>query len=450
MDTRIELSNVTKDQKKSPIKTAKEVENVKTRGNHVVEGARGLYLRVSKNMTKSWALRYRRNGKLHELGLGSFPGVSLAQARELSGAHRTALRNGQDPKQEKEAAIARNKSDVQDVEKYQAMTFAKCAEEFLPGKIAEFKNAKHAAQWGNTLKQYAYPVIGDLPVDAVKLDHILKILSPIWPTITETANRLRGRMEKVLGYAKVRGYRKGDNPAAWRDNLELALSSPTKIRKKENWPALPYSQIHAFLADLRKEKGLGARAIELAILTAARSGEVRCASWGEFDLDAKVWTVPAERMKMRREHRVPLTATVIKLLGAQPRIEGTDLVFPSTKNTPLSDMTLSAVIIRMNAQRTIDGLPKWIDPKRKRDIVPHGFRATFKTWCSETTDYPLDAVEFAMAHVNKDRVAGAYNRGDLLEKRRLLMAEWEKFCNRPEQAPAKVVPMRGRKSKTAA
>jgi integrase len=305
------------------------------------------------------------------------------------------------------------------------LTFEQCASKYIAVKSAEWSNAKHAAQWAATLATYAYPVIGPIMVRDVELPQVKAVLDPIWTTKTETATRVRGRIEAVLDWATVNGYRSGLNPARWRGHLDKVLAAPAKIAKIEHHAAVPVPEVGAFMRALRAQEGMGARALEFAILTAARSGEVRGATWGEIDLDAAVWVVPGERMKAGKEHRVPLSDAAVAVLREVPRMAGTDVVFSSTKGAALSDMTLSAVMRRMGVA-----------------CVPHGFRSTFRDWCSERTSYPRDVAEMALAHAIGDKVEAAYRRGDLFEKRRRMMDEWATFCARVEPAKGAVVPMR--------
>ncbi|MCF8177313.1 MAG: site-specific integrase, partial [Sulfuritalea sp.] len=315
------------------------------------------------------------------------------------------------------------------LERAKAMTFDQCATAYISAHRSGWKNEKHIGQWENTLEAYASPIIGALPVAEVDTALVVKVLGPIWETKTETATRLRGRIEKILDWATVSKYRQGENPARWRGHLENLLANPNKIAKVAHHPALPWREICGFMVELRKQIGTAARALEFTILTAARSGEVRGATWAEIDLDAGLWVVPAERIKMGKEHRVPLTASAIALLNELPR-EG-DLVFPGAKeNTALSDMSLTAVLRRM----------------KRTDITVHGFRSTFRDWCAESTNFPREVCEHALAHSLPDKVEAAYRRGDLLDKRVQLMKAWADYCAKP-QAEASVTPI-GRQRKT--
>jgi integrase len=376
-------------------------------GFHSVGGVIGLHLQVTDRKARSWVLRAKYGGKRRDIGLGSFPTVTLQMARDRAREARDQIARGVDPIAERRRiAAGLAAADAK------RMTFAEAAKRVHAIKVAEFKNGKHADQWLNTLEQHANPKIGRLDVSEVDFHAVLRCLEPIWKTRTETAKRLRGRIESVLAWATVNGFRAGDNPARWRGNLDAALPKPGSIAKVVHFRALPYAAVPAFMAALRQRDGMAARALEFAILTAARSGEVRGAVWGEVDLDAKLWTVPAERIKARRAHRVALSAPAVAVLTAlKSNREPGDLVFPAPAGGMLSDMTLSAVLKRM-----------------KFDAVPHGFRSSFRDWAAETTNFPREVAEAALAHVVGDKVEAAYRRGDLFEKRRRLMEAWSGYC----------------------
>ena len=401
-----------------------EIRRLTKPGCHAVGGVSGLLLQVTKG-ARTWILRFRLGNKRRDMGLGPFPDVSLAQARDKAREAREQIDLGIDPveaRRETRAAHLALRS--------KALTFDEAGRRFLASKTREFRSDKHAAQWSSTLATYASPVIGTLPVDRVELAHVVEVMNRdnLWTTKTETATRLRGRIEAVLNWATVSGYRTGPNPAQWRGNLDAILPKPTKLKRVQHHKALPAGGMHAFMQALRQRDGIAARALEFAILTAARSGEVRGATWTEIDLKARTWTVPAERMKALRQHVVPLSDTAIALLKALPRFENCDLVFPSARLGQLSDMSLSAVLKRM-----------------KVDAVPHGFRSTFRDWCSEFTNYPREVAEMALAHTIVNKVEAAYRRGDLLEKRRRLMADWARFIDTPVAA-GDVVSIRGAKA----
>ncbi|HRH79467.1 MAG TPA: integrase arm-type DNA-binding domain-containing protein [Thiobacillaceae bacterium] len=389
----------------------------KVEGMHAVGGSRGLYLQC-KNGGASWILRIMIDGKRRDIGLGSYHDVSLEEARDKCMDLRRKVRSGIDPLEDKRRA----KQDRQ-IAKAKAMTFAECVEAYLDAHEDAWKNPKHRQQWRNTLNTYALPHFGDLPVAVIDTGLVMKSLEPIWKTKTETASRLRGRVEQILDWATVRGYRQGENPARWKGHMDKLLPKPSKVAKVEHHPALSYKELPGFILALRSMDGLGARALEFAILTAARSGEVRGATWPEIDLKSCMWIVPAERMKAKREHRVPLTAAAVDLLKALPRIDGADLLFPGTKGK-LSDMTLSAVLKRMG----------------RGDLTVHGFRSTFRDWAAEMTNHPREVAEMALAHAVGDKVEAAYRRGDLLKKRYRLMEDWARHCETTQVDGDNVLP----------
>jgi len=395
---------------------AMAVANLKTEGLHFVGGVTGLALQVLPSGARTWVLRMTVGGRRRDMGLGGYPSVTLAQARDLARQARAKVKEGVDPIEEGRAARSELKAA-----QATALTFDQCAEKFIASKKSGGKNAKHKQQWKNSLKMYASPVMGSLLIRDVGLTHVLAVLEPIWEKKTETASRVRSRIEQVLDWATVRKCRTGENPARWRGHLDKVLAKPTEIAKVKHHAALPVGEVAAFTASLKQQEGMGAKALRFAILTAARSGEVRNAVWSEFDITSKVWTIPAERMKANREHRVPLSEDALALLRALPRVAGTDLVFPSSRGKALSDMTLTSVIRRMHV-----------------DAVPHGFRSTFRDWVSERTSYPREVAEMALAHKIANQVEAAYRRGDLFEKRIKMMKEWAAFLSRPEQ-PAGVV-----------
>jgi integrase len=309
------------------------------------------------------------------------------------------------------------------------MSFGECAKGYIEANKAGWRNAKHATQWQNTLDKYANPIIGSLPVDEVAVGHITKVMEPIWTTKTETASRVRGRIETVLDWAKARGYRMGENPARWRGHLENLLPRPSKVRKVKHHPALPYPQIGRFMRDLRAREGMAAQAMDFLILTAARTAEVMGAKWPEIDAAAKLWTVPAGRIKGGVEHRVPLSGPALAIIRklAKEDHDPDDFVFPGDKaRKPLSNNALLALLERM----------------RRSDITAHGFRSTFRDWAAECTNFPNEVVEMALAHVIKDKTEAAYRRGDLLQKRRAMMDTWATFCGK--QQSATIVPIAGK------
>jgi integrase len=306
------------------------------------------------------------------------------------------------------------------------MPFREAAAKYIAAQESGWKNPKSSAQWTSSLESYAFPIMGDIGVADIDTPHVVRVIEPIWTTRTETASRLRGRIESILDWATVRGYRKGENPARWRGHLEHLLPARAAVATVEHHPALPFAEVGTFMVELRSAAGTGARALEFGILTAARSGEIRGATWSEIDLAAGVWTIPADRMKAGREHRVPLSAPVLALLNALPRVVGTDLVFPNTKGAALSDMTLTRVLKRM-------GRP---------DITGHGFRSTFRDWAGETGTHAREVIEHALAHQLKDAAERAYARGTLFDKRRRLMDDWAQYCNTVLPTSGVVIPLR--------
>jgi integrase len=381
-----------------------EVRRLSRPGRWSVGGVDGLALQVTGSGARSWVLRVSVAGRQREMGLGSFPSVPLAQAREKARAHRANVEHGADP-----ISVRRAAQSAAAAERNSQQTFASVAAQYIDQHAKSWKNTKHEAQWVSTLRTYAEPVIGSLFVRDVTTAHVIKVLEPIWTSKTETATRVRSRMELVLDYAAARGLREGPNPARWRGNLDAALPKPNKLAKVRHHAAVAVDDIASFMARLRNQSGMGARALEFAILTAARSGEVRGAVWSELDLAEAVWTVPAERMKSGREHRVPLSKPAVKLLRALPRGEPDESVFPGLRG-PLSDMSLTAVLRRMNV-----------------DATAHGFRSTFRDWSSEHTNHTSEVAEMALAHAVGDKVEAAYRRGNLFEKRVLLMSDWATF-----------------------
>ncbi|WNK19356.1 integrase arm-type DNA-binding domain-containing protein [Halomonas piscis] len=396
----------------------------------------GLNLRVSDKAGRSWILRTVIGGKRRDIGLGGFPDVTLAGARQAAREAKEKIRAGIDP-----VAERRELRSQLIAQQAREVTFAAAAAEVMKNKQAEATNPKHAQQWANTLKTYAFPVLGRMAVADIEISHVLKVLRPIWETKTETATRLRQRVEAVLAWATANGHRSGDNPAQWRGNLDAVLPKPSKVAKAKNHAALPYTCAAEFMADLRTRNGLAAKALEFTILTAARSGEIRGAKWEEIDLASGVWTVPAERMKAKVEHRVPLSPSAVSLLEALPRMEGNPLVFPAPRGGEMSDATLAAVIKRMNGKRP-EG-EAYSDPKQDgRPITVHGFRSTFRDWAGESTAYPGEAIEQALAHTIRNAAEAAYRRGDMLDKRRRLMADWADYLAEPAGSAGSVTPIR--------
>jgi integrase len=394
----------------------------------------GLYLQVTtgkdKQINKSWLFRYAIKGRERQMGLGSINTIRLRDARDEAERCRKLLRQGKDPIVERDVEKAEKQ-----VANAKSMTFDRCAELFMKSHESGWRNAKHRQQWRNTLATYASPIIGKLLVRDIDTALVMQVLEPIWTTKPETAGRVRGRIESILDWAKVCGYRDGENPARWRGHLDHLLPARSKVRKVKPQPALPHAQIGTFMAELREQEGIAARALEFAILTTARSGEVRGMRWddNEINIADKIWTIPPERMKGEREHRVPLIAPAVVLIEGMWSVRQDEWVFPGDRpGRPLSDMALTEVIRRMNEVRKAAGLPRWVDPKQGgRDVVPHGFRSTFRDWVSEETNFPSELAEAALAHIKGDKTEAAYKRGTMFQKRRQLMDAWADRCSQP-------------------
>ncbi|KAA8608535.1 integrase [Salipiger aestuarii] len=399
-----------------------------------VGGVAGLNLQVLPSGAASWLLRVTVGTKRREIGLGGYPDVTLAQARDGARETKDKIRSGIDPVEERKAA----KSALV-AEQRRGMTFAAATDKYLASKLDAFKNAKHRQQWQNTLTTYAMPQLGPMLVQDITVQDVLRVLEPIWQTKTETASRVRGRIESVLSWATVAGHRTGDNPARWAGNLKELLPAAAKVAKQDNQPAVQIDDAPRWLAEVRARSGTGTRALEFTALTAARSQEVRGAVWEEIDLDAALWVIPAARMKMEREHRVPLTPQAVALLQALPRLEGVSLVFPAPRGGEMSDMTLSAAMRRIHAADVAAGAPGFVDRVSKRPAVPHGLRSTFRDWVAERTHFPGDMAEVALAHKVGNAVEASYRRGDMVEKRRAMMAAWADHLTGKKTGRGKVV-----------
>jgi integrase len=400
--------------------SARKVATETKRGFHADGG--GLYLQVSKFDTKSWVFRFTQNKKSREMGLGPLHTVSLTEARDGALTCRKLLRDGIDPIEQRKHL----RGQVQ-AEAVKLMTFRACAEKYVSSHSAGWKSIKHTTQWINSLATYAYPVFGDLPVQAVDTGLVMKVLEPIWFTKTETAGRIRGRIENILGWATVRKYREGENPARWKGHLDTLLPARSKVQKVKHHAALPYDEIGIFIKDLRKQEGISARGLEFLILTAARTGETIGARWDEFDFDKAVWVIPADRMKVDKEHKVPLSSAALEVLTGLKEIAHNDFVFPGMRsNTSLSNMAFLQLLKRMG----------------RHDLTAHGFRSSFRDWAAERTAYPHEVAEMALAHAVGNKVEAAYRRGDLFDKRRKIMDDWAGFCADNVGADGNVVAIR--------
>jgi integrase len=388
--------------------TAKQIPKLIDPGRY--GDGRGLYLQVTPAGVRSWLLRYERGRRERAMGLGSVDDFTLDEARERARKARQLLKDGFDPIDVRREERAKRAADTA-VMAAANVTFKECADQYFKFHSRKWKNAKHAAQFLSTLRMYAYPVLSRVPVAVIDKALVLKALEPIWYEKTETASRVRGRIEAVLDFAKTRGDRSGKNPAAWNGNLVHALPARGTIAKVQHHAALSCSELPDFMDQIAAREAVAARALEFTILTAARTGEVIGARWSEIDLEAKLWTIPAERMKAKREHRVPLTGRVVEILKALPR--EADFVFPGgRKGAPMSNMAMAQLLRRVG----------------QGDITVHGFRSTFRDWAAERTNYANHVVEMSLAHVISDKVEAAYRRGDLFAKRVRLMADWAKYC----------------------
>lgn len=370
----------------------------------------GLWLKVNAGGSRSWIYRYMLSGKQRWAGLGSYPDVTLAAARERAAEMRKMLASGRDPLDEKKstrsALVAASAKTI---------TFDSAAKLYIDSHKEGWRNAKHIEQWRSTLQTYASAKIGALDVSKIETAHILSIFQKdqLWTEKTETASRLRGRIESILDWCTVHKYRSGENPARWKGHLDKLLPAKNRVMQREHFPALPYAEISSFMSDLRSEIGVAARAVEFVILTACRSGEARGCTWSEIDLDNRLWIIPAARMKAGKEHRVPLSSQALDLILDMQKLKTSCYVFRGMKDdSMLSDMSLTAVLRRMN----------------RKDITVHGFRSTFRDWGAEKTDFSTEMLELALAHTISNQVEAAYRRGDMFEKRRKMMQTWADYC----------------------
>ncbi len=399
--------------------TARQVQTQKVPGLFADGG--GLYLQVAPTGAKTWIFRFQLAGRRRDMGLGSAGVYSLAEARQKAVDARRLVAEAIDPIEHRAGQAAAGALAA-----VKAMTFRACADQYISSHRAGWRNPKHAAQWPATLSTYVYPSFGALPVQAVDVGLVMMAVEPIWATKPETAGRVRGRIESILDWATARGYRQGENPARWRGHLENLLPARSKVRRVEHHAALPYPEIGAFVIELRQQEGVAARALEFAILTAARTGEVIGARWDEINIAARLWTIPAERMKAAKEHRVPLSDAALAIVDAMAAIRTGDHVFPGGRaGRPISNMAMLMLLRRMG----------------RGDLTAHGFRSSFRDWAAERTGFPAEVAEMALAHAVADKVEAAYRRGDLFEKRRQLAEAWAKFCGAPT-AEGRVVPIR--------
>jgi len=425
-------------------RTALEVAKWREPGLYAAGGVTGLHLQVKPSRAeppglpiRSWILRAMVGGRRLDIGLGPYPEVSLEQARQKAREARDQIREGINPLEHRRAA-----KDALRASFGKRITFMQAATAAHHARADEFKNPKHRAQWIKSIETYASPKIGKLPVDVIQLPHVLSVLEPIWRIKTETATRVRQRIEATLAWAATAGYRRGDNPARWSGNLEHVLPKARKVTRAKHHPSLPAARLPEFLQDLRKHQSTTTLALEFTILTASRVSEVRFATWREFNLDAKVWTVPGDRMKAGLPHRVPLSDRALELIQSCLKIKKDDLVFPGhTSGRALSENTLNQVIKRMHSARAKDHLEGYLDPKLEKIATAHGMRSTFTDWVRTSTNYSIEAQELALAHVNTDSTRAAYARDELLDIRRRLMRDWARYCLGPAKQST-VVPIK--------
>jgi integrase len=401
------------------------VRHIKKPGVHSVGGVTGLKLQVSTSGSRSWILRATVAGKVCDIGLGSYPTITLKTARELSKDKKLQIQQGIDPIEER-----RKQKDLLALERASRKTFDECAESCIRSLETKWSNDKSAPQWRNSLKTYASPLIGAMAVSDINTQHVLRILEPIWSTKPETASRVRGRIERVLAFATTRGYRTGDNPARYKGHLDTILPQISKLKGTNHHPALDYNEAGKFLAELRQVNGMAAKALEFAILTSARSGEVRGAKWNEIDLDKKQWIIPAERMKGKKQHIVPLSMQAVQLLKKTPTAPDSDYVFTGVRGGSMSDMSLSKIIKGLHKRAVERGDPGYIDKySDNRIVTPHGFRSTFRDWAGEQSPFPREVIEHALAHRLKDKSEAAYQRKTSIPKRIKLMQAWADHCD---------------------
>jgi integrase len=400
--------------------SALKVERLKKTPGFYGDGG-GLYLQVTSKEAQSWIFKFQRKGRQRMMGLGSLDIVPLAEARDKAIDCRRLLLNGIDPIEARAARQAAAK-----LEAARSITFEECVTAFVKAHLAGWGSAKHATQWKSSLSTHCFPVLGTLAVQDIDTALVMRVLEPIWSTKAVTAGRVRGRIEAVLDWATVHGYRRGENPARWRGHLDKLLPKLGRVRKVRHFPALPYAGIGAFMDELRKQESIGARALEFVILTAARTGEVIGARWEELDMHGRMWTVPASRTKTGREHRVPLSVATVAVVEQMRNVAQNDFVFPgANRDQPISDMRMFSLMRRMG----------------RADLTVHGFRSTFRDWAAEQTAFPNEVVEMALGHIVAGKVEAAYRRGDLFEKRGLLMEAWANYCATPAK-DGKIIPMR--------
>lgn len=416
--------------KKAKELSALSVAKIKQNGRHAVGGVDGLHLNVIGH-SRVWVLRVvvgqrldnHGNHKNHrrDIGVGSYPEVSLAEAREKARELKKQIRDGIDPLRDKQERL-----NALRLQKQREKTFAECAKVVFANKARELNNEKHATQWATTVETYAFPTLGDRIIGTITKADIAAVLQPIWVDKNETAKRVRGRLENIFDYAKAMEYFAGDNPALWKGNLEPILG---KLKRDvKSFPSLPYPKVQKFITHLKTKGGIAAKALEFAILSACRSGEIFGATWGEINFDSKVWTIPKERMKAGKEHQVPLSDKALEVLNTLINEGPDEYIFKAPRGGMLSDMSITALIRRMHAEQLKIDEVGYIDPKQNRTATTHGFRSSFRDWSADKTDYPREVCEHVLAHKLPDDVEASYLRGAYLEKRTGLMSDWARYC----------------------
>lgn len=407
-----------------------EVKRLTKPGVHAVGGVAGLALQVTSSGARSWLFRYRHNGRRREAGLGPYPDVPLVKARDYAREARELLRQGKDPIAERQAAYRK------------LLTFEEAVERYAEEKTVEFSSLLHRKQWRASLVRHAIPTLGAIAVTDISLQDVLETLRPIWTEKTETASKVRQRIERVLDYTTVAGHRSGENPARWRGNLDMILPAPTKLTGAKNYPALQLDDAARWYQALLTRDGTSARALEFQALTAARTGAVRFAAWDEIDLEKGLWTIQPGRQSSKipqsgKPHRVPLSSRAMDILEKLPREMGNPLVFWAPRGGALSDAALAAVMRKIHAADLREGEIGFLDARLGRPAVPHGLRSTFRTWVAERTQFDGDMAEIALAHKVGSKVQQAYDRSDQLEKRREMMQDWLSFLNANENPETK-------------
>lgn len=405
------------------------VKNLSGNGLHAVGGVSGLYLSINENGAKSWILRTKVGTKRSDIGLGSYPAVPLSMAHQKATEAKESIKKGVDP-------IAERKLRKSTVE----WTFQRCSEEYIGLHRSSWTNPKSEQQWTNSLTTYAFPKLGAKHVRDITIGDVLAVIESDWSRINDTMNKVRNRIQLILAWAAVRGYRSKENPAIWRGNLDSVLPKPSDVNQRKHQPALPFSQINDFISKLRLRDGIGPKCLELLIFTCVRSANAREMKWSEIDFESATWTIQGQKMKGKQTHRVPLPDCVMDLINSMPRHEGNDFVFQGRGNDAMSDGTMNTLIKRMHKEEIKAGNKGYFDPNSENKVaVVHGFRSTFADWSAECTSYAPELREMALAHSLGSKTQAAYQRGDLFARRRLMMCDWANYINSPPVSHAKII-----------